>query len=110
MSLKLTWYGHAVLGLETGGYYVLVDPFLSDNPSAAISAEQVKPDFILVSHGHGDHSGGAKYLQDHFKTRILLSAADWDLLERTGGPQGGCRRSRRGVPDRSGAGPQQIRR
>src|SRR4249920_1120328 len=42
--------------------------------------------YAIVSHGHGDHSGGAKYLQDHFGTRILLSAADWDLLERTGGP------------------------
>jgi metallo-beta-lactamase class B len=38
--------------------------------------------YAIVSHGHFDHSGGAKYLQDHFGTRIILSAADWDLLER----------------------------
>src|SRR4029077_417366 len=41
--------------------------------------------YAIVSHGHGDHSGGAKYLQDHFGTRVILSAADWDLLERSGG-------------------------
>ena len=35
-----------------------------------------------MSHGHRDHSGGAKYLQDSFKTRVLLSAADWDMLEK----------------------------
>ena len=38
--------------------------------------------YAIVSHGHFDHSGGAKYLQDHFGTRIILSQADWELLER----------------------------
>ncbi len=38
--------------------------------------------YALVSHGHRDHSGGAQYLQDSFKTRVLLSAADWDMLEK----------------------------
>ena len=36
--------------------------------------------YAIVSHGHRDHSGGARYLQDSFKTRVLLSAADWDML------------------------------
>jgi metallo-beta-lactamase class B len=37
--------------------------------------------YVLVSHGHGDHAGGAKYLQETFGARVLLGAADWDLLE-----------------------------
>ena len=41
--------------------------------------------YAIVSHGHGDHSGGARYLQDHFGTRVLLSAEDWDLLDRSTG-------------------------
>jgi metallo-beta-lactamase class B len=41
--------------------------------------------YAIVSHGHSDHSGGAKYLQDHFGTRVILSAADWDLLDRSSG-------------------------
>jgi L-ascorbate metabolism protein UlaG (beta-lactamase superfamily) len=57
MTTKLTWYGHAALGLETGGYKIVVDPFFSGNPAASISAEAVEADFILVSHGHGDHVG-----------------------------------------------------
>ena len=57
MTTKLTWLGHAALGLETGGYKVIVDPFFSGNPSASISADAVEADFILVSHGHGDHVG-----------------------------------------------------
>jgi L-ascorbate metabolism protein UlaG (beta-lactamase superfamily) len=57
MTTKLTWYGHATLGLETGGYKIIVDPFFSGNPAASISADAVEADFILVSHGHGDHVG-----------------------------------------------------
>jgi metallo-beta-lactamase class B len=37
--------------------------------------------YVLVSHGHYDHAGGAKLLQERFGARVLLSAADWDLLD-----------------------------
>jgi L-ascorbate metabolism protein UlaG (beta-lactamase superfamily) len=57
MSFKITWYGHAALGLETGGYHLLVDPFLTGNPAASIQADKVPADFILITHGHGDHVG-----------------------------------------------------
>jgi metallo-beta-lactamase class B len=39
-------------------------------------------EYVLISHGHLDHAGGAKLLQDRFGARVLLTAADWDLLER----------------------------
>jgi L-ascorbate metabolism protein UlaG (beta-lactamase superfamily) len=57
MNNKLTWYGHATLGLETNGYKLIIDPFFSGNPAAPLAAEAVQADFILVSHGHGDHVG-----------------------------------------------------
>lgn len=38
--------------------------------------------YVVVSHGHGDHAGGAKFLQDKYKVRLLMSAADYDLLDR----------------------------
>jgi L-ascorbate metabolism protein UlaG (beta-lactamase superfamily) len=57
MSVKITWLGHAALAINTGVYDILVDPYLSDNPVAAARPEQVPADFILVSHGHGDHVG-----------------------------------------------------
>jgi metallo-beta-lactamase class B len=37
--------------------------------------------YVIVSHGHADHAGGAKYLQEHFGARVIMSAADWDLVE-----------------------------
>ena len=59
MTFKYIWYGHGTHGLETGGYKVVVDPFFTDNPSASITADEVETDFIVVSHGHGDHIGDA---------------------------------------------------
>jgi metallo-beta-lactamase class B len=38
--------------------------------------------YAIVSHGHADHHGGAKYLQDRFGTKIVMSAADWELVGR----------------------------
>ena len=74
MTTKLTWYGHAALGLETGGYHVLVDPFLSGNPSASITPEKVKADFILVSHGHGDHIGDSVAIAKRTGALVISNA------------------------------------
>jgi L-ascorbate metabolism protein UlaG (beta-lactamase superfamily) len=57
MATRLCWLGHACLLLESDGNRVLIDPFLTGNPAAATTADQVAADFILVSHGHGDHIG-----------------------------------------------------
>ena len=47
-----------------------------------VGLDPAKIKYVIISHGHSDHSGGAKYLQDSYKARVLLSAADWDLLDR----------------------------
>jgi L-ascorbate metabolism protein UlaG (beta-lactamase superfamily) len=57
MATRVRWLGHACLLVETDGKRVLIDPFLTGNPTAVIEPEQAEADFILVSHGHGDHVG-----------------------------------------------------
>ncbi len=57
MSFELTWIGHATLGLETGGYKLLIDPYIRKNPAAKADADTIVADYILVTHGHGDHMG-----------------------------------------------------
>jgi L-ascorbate metabolism protein UlaG (beta-lactamase superfamily) len=70
VSTTFTWFGHASLGLDTGGYQLLIDPFFSGNPVASASADTLMADFILVSHGHGDHVGDA--LEIAKRTRALV--------------------------------------
>ena len=38
--------------------------------------------YVVVSHGHSDHAGGARFLQEKYGPRLLMSAADYDLLDR----------------------------
>jgi L-ascorbate metabolism protein UlaG (beta-lactamase superfamily) len=55
--MDIRFLGHAAFALEHGGTTVLVDPFLTGNPKAAASADEVAADAILLTHGHGDHFG-----------------------------------------------------
>jgi metallo-beta-lactamase class B len=47
-------------------------------PKVGLDPKQIK--YVVVTHGHGDHSAGVKYLQDNFGARVLMSEADWKLL------------------------------
>lgn len=54
--MKFTYYGHACFAVNAGGKRLLFDPFVTPNPLAEkIDAKKIEADFILVSHGHGDH-------------------------------------------------------
>ena len=57
------------------------EPEITDGmKKLGLDPSQIK--YAIISHGHGDHSGGAKYLQDTYHARVILSPADWDLLAR----------------------------
>jgi L-ascorbate metabolism protein UlaG (beta-lactamase superfamily) len=54
--MNITFYGHASFGFEVNGKHILVDPFITANPKAAhISIENLKADYILITHAHQDH-------------------------------------------------------
>jgi L-ascorbate metabolism protein UlaG (beta-lactamase superfamily) len=57
MAVDIRFLGQACFEFKAGGATVLTDPFLTGNPLAAASADEVEPDVILLTHGHGDHLG-----------------------------------------------------
>jgi L-ascorbate metabolism protein UlaG (beta-lactamase superfamily) len=79
MSFKYIWYGHGTQGIEAGGYKVLIDPFFTDNPAASMSADRVEADFIVVSHGHGDHIADAVDIAKRLDVMVITNfeIANW---------------------------------
>ena len=57
--LKFNYYGHACFQLDDGKYKILFDPFLTGNPKATIKPDDVKADYVFITHAHGDHIGDA---------------------------------------------------
>lgn len=54
---KLTYLGHSAFLIEANNGRVVIDPFLSGNPMAKTKPEDIQVDFVLLTHGHGDHIG-----------------------------------------------------
>lgn len=79
MSFTITWYGHAALGLETSGATLLIDPFFSGNPAATTPAAALHPNYILVSHGHGDHVGDTVEIAKRSQSLVISNyeIAQW---------------------------------
>jgi metallo-beta-lactamase class B len=65
--------------------YSVDDEVVGGMKKLGLDPAQIK--YVIISHGHADHSGGARYLQDRFNAHVVLSAADWDLLDRSNGPK-----------------------
>lgn len=55
--MDIRFLGHSAFELKADGVTVLIDPFLTGNPKAAVAAEDLEADAILVTHGHADHLG-----------------------------------------------------
>jgi L-ascorbate metabolism protein UlaG (beta-lactamase superfamily) len=53
------YLGHSAVLLTHGAHRLLIDPYLTGSPHAAARADEISADYILVSHGHGDHLGDA---------------------------------------------------
>ena len=79
MSIRITWYSHSSLGLDVGGYKILVDPYFTGNPAATTGAQDVSADYILVTHGHFDHVGDAAAIAKRTGAMVIsnFEIAEW---------------------------------
>lgn len=72
--MNLRYYGHSAVQLELGGHSVLIDPFISDNPLTDAELSSFAPEYIILTHAHGDHVGDTEALARKHKTVIISSA------------------------------------
>jgi L-ascorbate metabolism protein UlaG (beta-lactamase superfamily) len=83
--MKFTYYGHACFAVQAGGKTLLFDPFISPNPLAKkIDVSKVAADFILVSHGHGDHVADAIEIANRTGAKVIAPFEVGSWLEGKG--------------------------
>lgn len=78
--MKVTYLGHSGFMIAVNGKQLLIDPFISGNPLAGgIDAAALKPDYILVTHGHGDHVGDSENIAKASNAPIIAihEIAQW---------------------------------
>jgi L-ascorbate metabolism protein UlaG (beta-lactamase superfamily) len=84
MTIEITWYGHAALSLQTGAYRLVIDPFLTGNPAASTTPDKIQADYILVSHGHGDHVGDTVAIAERTGATVIANFEVCNWLETQG--------------------------
>lgn len=83
--MQFTYYGQACFQVVIGGKKLLFDPFITGNPLAKeIDPKTIMPDFILISHGHGDHVADAVDIAKQSNALVITSPEIHAYLERQG--------------------------
>lgn len=78
--MKYTYYGQSCFQLEADGKKFLFDPFISGNSLAKhIDIQSIEADYILVSHGHGDHVADIVQIANQTNAQVIamVEVADW---------------------------------
>ncbi|MDR0195743.1 MAG: metal-dependent hydrolase [Myroides sp.] len=77
--MKITYYGHACLGIQIEDINIIVDPFISGNPLPAaknIDVDAIKVDYILITHAHGDHIADVERIAKNNPEALIVSNAE----------------------------------
>jgi L-ascorbate metabolism protein UlaG (beta-lactamase superfamily) len=82
--VEIRFIGHSCFELTEGDTRVLIDPFLTDNPSAGIGADEVDPTHIFLTHGHGDHYGDIEAIAKRTNAQVVAITEVADELTEAG--------------------------
>ncbi len=56
---QVRFLGHSCVTITEGNHKLIIDPFITDNPKSPVKADEIDVNYILLTHGHGDHVGDA---------------------------------------------------
>ena len=85
MALTVTWLGHATWKINADGVQIVVDPYLKpNNPSASAVVADLAPQFILVTHGHGDHTADLGALAKASGAQVVCNFESGEWLNAQG--------------------------
>mgnify|MGYP000306512849 CR=1 FL=1 len=73
MGISFTWLGHSAFEMTIDGHLVAFDPFLSNNPTAAVKPEALIPEIIFLSHAHDDHLGDTVAIAKRAKSLVVAN-------------------------------------
>lgn len=71
--MKVSYHGHSIVKVETGGKTILFDPFITGNSLTDLTVNDVKPDVILLTHGHNDHVGDTLELAKRHDALVITN-------------------------------------
>ncbi len=79
LHLKITYFGHSVILVEHGQDSIIIDPFINGNPHTNVKVENIKVNYIYVTHGHGDHLGDTVELAKRNDATVIapVELATW---------------------------------
>ncbi len=73
MSVTLTWLGHSAFALDIDSHPIVIDPFLTGNPLASTTPDQLAAEVILLTHGHGDHVGDTVRIAERTRAGVVTN-------------------------------------
>ncbi len=84
MSINVTFLGHSTFSIQSGDYSILIDPFLTGNPQANVSAADLNPTHIALTHGHGDHVGDTVEIAKRTGCKVIANFEICEWLQKQG--------------------------
>lgn len=72
--MKVSYHGHSVVQIQTNGKTIIIDPFITGNGLTDLTVDEVKPDVIILTHGHGDHVGDTVELAKRNDALVIANA------------------------------------